>query len=173
MQRVDTQKRKVLATAAAAGRRDDHTGAAPADGTVMGDGVELDQTWHGDRRASRLPAVQQRHGGRAATTGHRALLLLLHGEVAPRVHRRQPNSQPKLLDLEEVFLGVAPYLRRALCRVDLELSFSSWTCTSTNARTLKRIFGQQLRFGTWTVVLVPTCSSIFFQSRPNLRRENR
>jgi hypothetical protein len=123
MQRVDTQKRKVLA-AAAAGRGDDHTGAAPSDGTVMGDGVGLGQTWHGDRRASRLSAVQQRHGGRAVTTGHRALLLLLHGEVAPRVHRRQPNSQPKLLDLEEVFLGVAPYLWCALCRVDSELSFS-------------------------------------------------
>jgi hypothetical protein len=90
----------------------------------MGDGVGLGETWHGDRRASRLPAVQQRHGGRAATIGHRALLLL-HGEVAPRVHRRQPCGQPKLLDLEEVFLGVAPYLRRALCRVDSELSFSS------------------------------------------------
>jgi hypothetical protein len=134
MQRVDTQKRKVLAAAAAVGRRDDHTGAAPSDGTVMGDSVGLGQTWHGDRRASRLPAVQQRHGDRTATTGHRALLLLLHGEVAPRVHRRQPSSQPKLLDLEEVFLGVALYLRRALCRVDSELSFSSWTCTSTNAR---------------------------------------
>ena len=68
------------------------------------------------------------------------MLLLLHGEVAPRVHRRQPNSQPKLLDLDEVFLGVAPYLRRALCRVDSELSFNSWTCTSTNARTHTRTY---------------------------------
>jgi len=64
----------------------------------VSDGVGLGQTWHGDRRAHRLlllQAVKQWHGGRSrAATGHRGLLLflLLHGEVAPRVHRRQPGG---------------------------------------------------------------------------------
>jgi hypothetical protein len=54
---AESGQTKKEGTCGAAGRGDDHTGAAPADGTVMGNGVGLGQTWHGDRRTSRLPAV--------------------------------------------------------------------------------------------------------------------
>ena len=128
--------------------------------------------------------VQQRHGGRAAP-GRRALQL--HGEPAARVRRRQPGGQAELLDLEEVLLRVAPYLharhtssrrchRRFSLLVEAVLVGSTpkmevATHTDMHTHSIRDSRNQDISVVTCTVVLVRTCSSIFFQSRPNLHRK--
>jgi hypothetical protein len=138
----------------------ENTRTVPTDGAV---GDAVGRTRHGNRR---LP-LQCWNGGRAAPSRRS---LLLHDEPVPRVLGREPGRQSELLDLGEALPGMAANLhthivttgtiniKSALQFPALDEFFPQTQATACTHWPRSRM-----------VVLVRTCSSIFFQSRPNLK----